>query len=487
MDKINQLEKNDLYVDTIYQRRQVRDVVAGSDRVKRSQEMYLPMPSGMSQLDVGASSTQRTGNFSNNNIDITNYPWYHRNQAYMAYLQRARFSDITANIMVGLLGVAMDKDPDYKLSPQTSQFEERATRCGKSLIKLFEHSLSEVMQTSKICFIVDMDSGTNKPIIVPYSAERNTDWNYSDGELVRCVFAEYETDEEIVEIEYKLIPESDKENAKFYAGFQRYKNGTEFGDPEFLEWQGKKIEFLPIVFASSVENNASPERIPLYGISDIALTMYRNDADIAQAKFMTCNPTLFLFGIPEHEKPEMIGSIVTVCVSNPQASANYPKTDTSALQMCSDDQQQLREEAIYFGAQMLGSGKKGVESVEALNKRETGNGYSLITIVSNVSTAFNKIFEIISKWGGGPASEFEANVDFASHDLTAQELTAMLSAYTQGGISHDTFLDNIRNAKILSDNITNEKEKERIRIDDENRMNWFDQQSNQNTSQGDDQ
>jgi len=50
-------------------------------------------------------------------------------------------------------------------------------------------------------------------------------------------------------------------------------------------------------------------------------------------------------------------------------------------------------------------------------------------------------------------------------------LSAQVQAWVTGGISQDTFFDNLREAKLISKNVSNEQEKERISKDQENEMN----------------
>lgn len=457
-------KRNENYSESKHAVNQVRDCVSGSNRVKRRNAIYLPIPSGMIDAPATMSSIEYSRDMGFN-ADLRDMPWYHPNPAYMSYLQRARFPDITGSILRGIVGIITKIDPELKLSNAVSHFEKSATVCQKNLEELYSYSISEVMQTGRVCFVLDVNENTGKLIIAVYSTERCIDWDYSkvDGEdvLTRVAFIEeYDHDGEGEEVvEYNLV--------NGLVETQKYVDGKEDGDPIPVMYKGKIATRIPVVFSCADNNRADVNIIPLLGVSDIALTIYRKDADLSQAQYMTCNPTLFIFGIGNDEKPSIIGSTVTVCMSNPNGKAEYPKTDTSALDNVKETIGDLFSEAISTGAQILGVGGKSAESAEALSIREAASGATLITTVDNVSQAIMDILEYADDWAGTSGSEFHGSLDFADSSLSAQDITAIVSSWLQGAISHDTVLDNLRAANIIDGEVTNKQEKDKIKKEQE--------------------
>lgn len=458
--------RKDEYLDVLYSQMQVRDSVKGSSSVKRKNELYLPMPSGMYGAEAANRSQQqyRGKELKEGGIlSIQNMPWYHSNPAYSAYLQRARFPDITAPILRGIIGIATKTDAEFTLPPSLKHMEQIATVCNKSLIDMYAHSLNEVMQSGKMCFAVSFAAKDGIKIAL-YSAERHIDWDEElvDGELVltRALFVEEFSDDETDEktIEYKLVNN--------IAVIQRYTAGKADGDEEPLLNQGKTLDRLPVFFATATDNKPEVDSIPLLGVSDIAMTMFRKDADLAQSQYFSCNPTLFIFGIQEDEKPMMIGSTVAVTISNEAGSAMYPNTDTSALDHIKEHIKDLREEAVSMGAQFLNTGGKGAESAEALSIREASSGATLISIVRLVSKAIETVLDFAAGLTESTA-EFKGATDFANHKLSAQELTTLVSSWVQNAISHDTLLNNMRDANIIDKDIDNQTEKDKIAVERE--------------------
>lgn len=459
--------RRDEYVDIYYAQMQVRDSVRGSSAVKRKNELYLPMPSGMMNAQNSASSSNqqhRDTEASKNMISIQNMPWYHANPAYRSYLQRTRFPDIVSPILRGIIGIATKTDAEFKLPSSLKHMDKFATICNKSLIEMYAYTINEVMQSGKMCFVVSF-AKENGIKIALYGAERHIDWEHDviDGEkvLTKSVFVEeFQTnDKEEITIEYSL--------ANGIAYTQRYEAGNKIGDEIVLMHMGKPLDRLPVFFATATDNHPEIEIVPLLGVSDIAMTIYRKDADLAQSQYNTCNPTLFMFGITETEKPAIIGSTVAVAVSNPEASAMYPKTDTSGLDHVREVIEDLKREAATSGAQFLNSGGKGAESAEALSIREASSGATLVSIVKLISKAISNTLSFAAGLTAGESVEFKGAIDFANHNLSAQELTVLVTSWMSNVISHDTLLNNMRDANIIDKDITNEAEKAKILVERE--------------------
>ena len=144
------------YYDLQYSTMQVRHCVQGSDAVKKRNELYLPMPSGMRNLRLGSTETNDASGYFGYEIDIKYVPWYHKNPAYRSYLQRARFPDVTALIMFGLIGVATKNEPVMELTPSTAQLEDIATTDGMDLSQMCSYATKEILQAGKVCFVLDV-------------------------------------------------------------------------------------------------------------------------------------------------------------------------------------------------------------------------------------------------------------------------------------------------------------------------------------------
>lgn len=482
---------NYIYSEYAYNWAQVRDCVKGSTTVKIRQELYLPMPSGMEFLNDSPNrqdSISSRASPSSKSSRFFSIPWYHQNKAYQSYIQRARFPDITASSLRAFTGVATSKLPTIELPTQMEYLLDIATNDGMSLVELFAFCISEVLQVGKVVLVVDVKDDGQFCLVV-YCAESNIDWKQEIifGRKVQtsAVFDEVEyyteSDDAYDRIEYKLVLADDilsdeeiSENVNISGELITVvvrDSGADSGPITAIpKYQGSPFKTLPVFNIGSIANTPEPDTSPLMGISDIAISIYRKDADLSHAQFLTCNPTLFLFGVPDDEVPKAIGSGIAVSVSNSDARAEYPDTDTTALEHMRECISDLMSEAVQYGANILAPDSRAAESAEALSIREASSGATLVNVVKMVAKGIKDALKFIAEVSGLNPDQvvFDPSIDFAEHKLSPQELTSLVASWMQGAISHDTLLDNLRDSSIVRDDIDNDKERERIASNREN-------------------
>lgn len=458
----NSISKNIKYQNTMYMRRQMRDTIAGTNDVKSANELYLPIPSHWLEIDVAASQQNSVNTRIRPKLPPDYIPWNHPNPAYRAYLQRARFPDITASTLRGMLGIALRAPSKIDLPSEMEYLEDEICKDGESLEEFYGYCLSEVLSVGNVNIVVDVDDA-GEFFITSYNAESTPDW------CERRIKGKNVIEEVcFVESEDVYVMTSEEQYAKRYqindignVEVVDIENNQESAAVE-LKYRGKPFKQIPVFPAGSVENSLNPQMIPLVGVSDIAIAIYQETADLRQAHYLTCNPTLFIFGVQQKDVPSVVGSSVIVGVTNPQGRAEYTKTDTSALDHMEKYIQNLKSEAVSYGANFIASQSR--ESGEALGIRKAGQGASLVRVVKQVGKAINSALKFIAEMKGLTfnAAMFEPNSEFAETSFTHQDLTAIVNAWMNSAIDHDTLLDNMRNAGYIKDDKTNEEIKDNI-------------------------
>ncbi|MBL4656267.1 MAG: DUF4055 domain-containing protein [Bacteroidia bacterium] len=486
------------YKAFIYVWRLVRDFVGGSASVKRNNVLYLPMPGAMvdSKSEPGDAVVNETrppkeiGGFEpssrNEGISIINdsVPWYYpTNRNYESYLRRARVPDITAFALRGLLGIATSKPPSIDLPSELKYLIDDSTNDGFSIYELFAFMVGEIMQSGRIGVMLDTTID-NKFKIMLYSAEAAINWNTEseNGEntLKYVVLLEDELDLESdniyaheVKSKYLVLrmynpdPEDDTENNPLVPGFivdvyredQKEDYPLEINQPIIFN---QVIDEIPFIFAGSIDNTADCDESPLQGVADIALQIYMKTADLNNAEFMTCNPTLYVTGVDK--PPSATGSNIVIALPNPEATMAYTETDTSGLSHVLEHIISLQEEAAAFGATLLGARKKGAESAEAVKIHRSVGGATLQSAVVSASNAIEKILKMAARWSGKNDSEvsFVASTEFANSSLSHTDIAALLSSYLSGALSLEALVEQHRKAGILPDGDTVDDEMERL-------------------------
>lgn len=437
--------------------RMMRDVIEGTDAVKRGNVVYLPMPLGFEVDDEAASATTGMAVSSIGDLteqyDTSNAPWWHNNPAYRAYLQRARFPEITLNTLRGLLGVATKTDAEVKLPSSMAYLEERATKQGHTLQELFVMCLAAVLSGGRCAIVVDIDEETNEARLVLYKTQNIPNWrvNTVTGETEMAVVKEC-----------IMVPTADSEfeceESMLYGVYKKVsvEAGTEFAGKVVLEkymgdellgtivpsLQGKEFETVPVIPIGSLHNEFDPGPVPLSSIAEIALSIYRKDADLSQAQYMTCNPIFTITGASGDAIPTAFGSTVALVLENPDAKAFFPETDTSALEHVRTAIQDLFDEAAKYGATLLGPSKTTAEATETVRLRMGQQGATLVGVVNNVMAGINTALEVVAQIEGATLEDvaFSVSTDFAETMLDAQMALALMQLWQNGLYSKESFI-----------------------------------------------
>lgn len=481
-------EKHPQWQNSIYEWTLNRDCIKGESQIKRYNQAYLPIPSAM-LLNPPSPDESRGQSYAYNyssfvgqeiddyhkNFDSRINPNYHQIESYQSYKTRARFPEITEKTMLAMLGLATLNPPTVELPSSMEYLMEDATKAGRDLNSLYKLVLTEVLNTGREILVADPKDNTNEVYIVPYSAENLINWNASSQEGDDINFDMAVLTEKVTKVS------EDFERVNFFNYFQLKvedgvftvekwsdsdKSGTpkQEGDVMVPDLMGSSIDALPMVAIGSTDISPDVDKPPLSGISRIAVQLYQMDADLRQAEYLTCNPTLFITGIDKESIPKTLGSTVAVGLPEPNSSAFYPNTDTSALSHIVAHIQNLFQEAYNMGATLVGADKSSVESAEALNIRKSSFGASLSSVVENAGLGIERMLKMIAVWKGEDPDNvsFTPNKDFAGLKLSPEEIKIQLQAYLDGAISLETFLHNLEKSGHLQEGETAEDELERI-------------------------
>lgn len=466
--------KHQLWQENIYTWTAIRDCMDGEDRIKFKSQMYLPIPAAMlDDFSMPAPSTQQ---IVSHPLSISKFqqilsqeynPNYHPIVAYAAYKSRARFPNLVSFLYRGLMGLASADSPSIQLPKELEYLEtEYATREGLTLSRLFVKTLGEVLLTGRAIHVLDPENeGSNKILITDYKAEQFTNWRVRSGNLTQAVLVEF------IDESSSVLDTYDEDEKYILLDATTGNYAIRYFDPDdgseasnvVPSYKGRTMPYIPMTIYGALNNTIDPDPAPLAPVANTAIQIYQKDADLSQAEYLTCNPTLCITGISDDGLTKIsTGPTVAFKISNPQAKVFYTETDTSALRFIHDHINSLYEQAVIYGAQLLDSSKKSAETAETARLRQTAAGATLRSVVQTVGHGFQKTLESIARWKGVPESrmkeiKFSPLTEFGSA-LTPQEQEQLVQSWLAGAISHQTVLSNFRKAGILGEGRTEDDE-----------------------------
>lgn len=436
----------------------VRDFVAGSDRVKKQGTRYLPMLSGQESSD------------------------------YEGYKLRALFFAVTQRTLGAFVGMVFRKPATVTAAQSTIDgWLSRCTVKRTSVENLERNTFRELCMQSRVGLLVDlpMNAPANaEPWIAVYSAESIINWRYGADEKgsarLEFVVLKEEVEEkggaenpdETVCVpqwrEIELMPAADGKVSIMYSLWRetQKKSGSEQGyervrGPEPIVVNGRPLQVFPfeIVDLPDDEGELTP---PMEAIADVNHSHYLTSADLEHGRHYTALPTPYVTGV-EKKVSLKIGSQTAWVLSDTNAKVGMLEFTGQGLQALEKGLEQKRDMAAALGARMLEDAKKAVEATQTHEIRRSGETSILATIARQASIGLNKVMTIATSQFLPVLGdiEIELNTDFSATSLSAQDLTALVSALQSGAISEETFFYNLEQAEMYEPGLTFDEESKR--------------------------
>lgn len=434
-----------------------RDAYAGEEAIKGKNDTYLPLLSSM-------DSVQDT--------------------KYIAYKNRAMFYAATARTVEGLVGMALRKPVSIELPTKYEEFKEDITNTGTKAENFIKDLLSEVTLTARSGVLVDKGTdSSSRPYAIAYAPENIVNWRLDDeGKLILLVLREYE---EVVDAQDKystkiqemyrelyIDEETGKYTVRLWKEDGSKKGEYVAGDPTMPVVRGAGMEDIPFVFITPKGTNSIIEKPPLLDMINVNLSHYRTSADLEHGRHFTALPTPYIFGVDEiqdengNPKPVVIGSETAIVSSSPQGSAGYMEFTGQGLSALERAMEEKSEYMVVLGATILQNQKKAAEAAETARINKSGDSSTMVSIVLTVEDAMQQIFDLMIAWESGTEkSSVEINKDLLDSVIDPQLITALVSSWQSGAISHETLLHNLKKGEILADDVSIEDELSKI--DDE--------------------
>lgn len=439
----------------------VRDCAAGERRVKSKTTIYLSTTSGM-----------RAAGVSNANQEGT--------KMYAAYLKRAVFPYMVQPAVNALVGVMHREEAIIELPPQMEPLRDNATLDGEDLNTLLRRINEAQLLTGRIGLMADVpgkDPGA-LPYIVTYEAESIINWDCSrrrDGRLRLDLVVLDETAFErtstfgwekvkkhlvldLVEPAdlsqnaigslplppeqtsvYRSRLEIDREQNK---PAERVNRDTEVVSEDAgsimgvtPKYRGSTLEEIPFVFVGSIDLTPSPDQIPMLGLSELSMTIYRGEADYRHTLFMQGQDTLVTMGDTKEEnekKDRFIGASASIDLPK-DGDAKFIGVSSDGLSEQREALQNDRRQASELGANLLTSTGAQKEAQESLQIRVAARTASITSVVKAGAQGLQTVLRVIAVWMNLDPKKVTVtpNMDFVPDQFVPKDLVDFMTAKGQ--------------------------------------------------------
>lgn len=436
------------------------DFAAGEDAVHAARTTYLPKLKGEEDPD------------------------------YDARLARTPFFNATWRTISGLKGMAFRKAPTVVAPPSMQPYRDNIDQAGTSLDLWAQDFFQHILTTGRGAALVDFPSVANpgsmtkaqadalglRPSIQQYKAESVTNWRFTriNNETVLEMITLCESvragDDEFdykQEKRWRVLDLVVVDGVVMYRQRlfrQRDGKDEQIGGDVYPQMNGQPLSRIPVVLFGVDSSRTTVDEPPLIDLVNMNWHHYQVSADYEHGCHFSGLPTPFVWGAQlEPGEKLYIGSKAANVFANPDGHAEYLEvtSDFGALRKNLDEK---KSEMAVLGARMLEGQKTAVESAETLKRRGAGEESQLASMADVFSANMTQALRLFAQWAGIPGDvSYQMSSDYGVAGLTAQELTALVSAWQAGAISEQTLFQNLQRGEVVAEGVTFEQEQERIR------------------------
>lgn len=407
-------------------------------------------------------------------------------EAYALRLRMTPFFNATWRTISGMRGMLFRKPPIVELSPKLQALCENIDLAGTTMQGLAQEVVEEGLKLGRIGLLVDQPTtpaGATladaqrlnlRPFISIYEADSIYNWKEERVNGVTTLTqvrllesASLTQEDEFATKEEKRYRVLDLAEGKYRQRvFRIAEDGAEIqvGEDVFPNMAGKAMDFIPFVVIGVDHLGMGVDAPPLIDLVTTNFHHYMQATSYERGCFFSGLPTMFISGMEDSDGEISIGGPIANALGSPQAKAYYVEVSSNFEALRTNLEDKKREMAV-LGARMLEGGKNagGVEAAETVARRQSGEESVLAAMAETVSQGLARALGWVALWVGdkSPVS-YKLNKDFLPQSMTAQDLTALVSAWQNGAISQNTLFENLKAGEIVADTDTFEDEQARI-------------------------
>jgi hypothetical protein len=437
-------DKHPQYSERLADWIQMDDTFHGERAVKAKRLDYLPATEGMVQ--DGMSTPSSPG-------------W----KDYEAYLLRAIYHDIIKDGVKAMIGIMHAKPAEIKLPEKLEALRNNATSKGEPLQALLRKINVHQLVKGRVGLLVDVpdNKAVNEavPYISVYDAKAIINWDagsQNDGKdkLSLVVLDESGTRRKGLtwktEQKFRVctlnglasIDDSEAtpdEKAKFTVAVMvdNVNNPTkeDFITPSLA---GTEMEDIPFVFVGANDLVPEPEVPPMLGLSNLALAIYRAEADYRQTLFLQGQQTLVIIGgnVDEVDGTSVRVGHKGVIDLKIGGDAKYIGASNQGLGEMRQSLENDKKAANLMGVTFLDAGANDGQSQsgEALRIRVAARTTTIASVAKAGGLGLENALKFAARWVGADPEEVSVKpiTDFADQSVQGAALLAFMQAKQLG-------------------------------------------------------
>ena len=433
-------DKHPEYSNRLGEWLQMRDTYAGEREVKRKRLTYLPATEAM--IQDGMTTPSSPG-------------W----KDYEAYLMRAYYHDVVHDAVKAMIGIMHMKPAVIKLPPRLAPMMDKATIQGEGLQLLIRRINEAQLVYGRCGLLVDAPTGADPlqalPYIAFYEPERIINWDAGRRDEGRNILELVVLDESgfqregftwVTERKHRVLTRGIP--ASLESGWVRPELADNFAvcvkvndmsmpiPQDFIIPQiaGRPLQEIPFTFIGCNDLVPEPDNPPLLGLSNLALAIYRGEADYRQTLFLQGQSTLVIIGPTDNEDEQLRVGAKGVINLRQGSDAKYITVGVGGLGEMRQSLTSDKADAATWGVQFMDIGSARGETGEPLRIRVAARTTTITNIAQAAGVGLENALKQCAIWvGEDPATvSVVPQTDFADQSVAGAALLAFMQAKQLG-------------------------------------------------------
>ena len=224
---------------------------------------------------------------------------------------------------------------------------------------------------------------------------------------------------------------------------------------------GAPLFYIPLFPFGANENELTIYDAPILPLADLNLAHYRVTADYEHGCHLSGLPTMLIAGVMLGDNEKIhVGSSIAITSPDAQAHGEYIEVNGNFGALENNLERKQKQMAV-LASRVLEAQVNTAQAADTIKQRSNGENSVLAAMANLISAQLSKMLSFMALWNGTPQLvSIKLSTDFAPEALTAQKLTALVSAYQSGAISEQVLFDNLKAGEIISEATTFDEEQQ---------------------------
>ncbi len=415
--------------DILEEWRTMRDCWRGEIAIKKRGEVYLPMPSGFRHHPAGPD------------VGL---------QMYGAYRNRARFPEIVASAIRGMIGIAHAQEWQMDMPNALMPLWENSDGKGLPLEALSKRITMELLITGRYGLLADAPPEGGDIYLAGYRAEDIINWSDDDDFYALEETIQERAGESWTDVKRKRVLEL--VDGRYVQRI--YDDGTLIAEYQPRARGGAALDMIPLTIGGAMDLDLTPDTPPLMGVARAAIAGYQLNADYRHQLYMSGQETLFVHNATE--TPQVIGAGVVVALQSAEVGkdtrAEYVGPKGTGIDAHVTAMEREHAAAARSGAQLFDNSPRAQESGEARRLRFSAETATLSSIVGASALILERTLKQAAIMTGANPDDVVVTPpqNLLEGRLEPQEMQAINQLWQAGSLSYQTLYENLQRGRIAS-------------------------------------